>query len=82
MPLSLNDAEFNAVMQAAAPVHRSQRDAFLKALALELEKCSEIGPGVVFRCAASLQKTFVIAPERETSPSAEPREHLARQVWR
>jgi hypothetical protein len=32
MPLALNDAEYAAVMQAAGPVHRLQRDAFLKAL--------------------------------------------------
>jgi hypothetical protein len=25
---------------------------------------------------------YVIAPEHETSAAAEPREHLARQVWR
>jgi hypothetical protein len=36
MPLSLNDAEFAPVQAAAAPIHPLQRDAFLKALAVEL----------------------------------------------
>jgi hypothetical protein len=30
--LSLNDDEYSAIMQAAAPIHPQQRDAFLKAL--------------------------------------------------
>ena len=38
--LALNDAEFAAVMQAAGPIHPLQRDAFLKALAVELELLS------------------------------------------
>jgi hypothetical protein len=37
MPLSLSDDEFAAVQAAAAPIHPMQRDAFLKALAVELE---------------------------------------------
>ena len=61
MPLSLTDDEYNAVMQAAAPIHPHQRDAFLKALAGELERHPVVGPGVVHRCAAQLQRTFVVA---------------------
>jgi hypothetical protein len=53
MPLALNDAEYAAVMQAAGPVHRLQRDAFLKALAIELERHPIVGPGVVRRCPLS-----------------------------
>jgi hypothetical protein len=45
MPLALNDDEMNAVQAAAAPIHPLQRDAFLKALAAELEKHTVIGPG-------------------------------------
>ncbi len=82
MPLSLNDDEYNAVQAAAAPIHPLQRGAFLKALAEELERHPVVGPGVVFRAASELQRPFVIAPERETSPSPAPREQLARQVWR
>ena len=47
--LALNDAEFAAVMQAAGPIHPLQRDAFLKALAAELERHPVIGPGLVHR---------------------------------
>ena len=79
MPLSLSDAEFAAVQAAAAPIHPQQRDAFLKALAVELERYPVVGPGVVFRAASELQRRFVIAPERA---GPELREQLARQVWR
>ena len=46
-PLALNDAEFAAVQAAAAPIHPLQRDAFLKALAEELERHPVVGPGLV-----------------------------------
>jgi len=69
--LALTDAELSAVRRAAAPVHPRQRDAFLKALASELEQHPVVGPGLVHRLCADLQKPYVTAPERETSP--EPR---------
>jgi hypothetical protein len=65
MPLSLSDAEFAAVQAAAAPIRLLRRDAFLKALAEELAKHPTI-PGVVFRAAAALQKTFVVEAHSET----------------
>jgi hypothetical protein len=75
MPLSLNDDEMNAVQAAAAPVHPLQRDAFLKALADELGRHAVIGPGVVHRAAAALQKTFVVAARTETyGPRHRPRQ--------
>ena len=49
MPLSLSDDEFAAVQAAAAPIHPMQRDAFLKALAVELERHPVVGPGLVHR---------------------------------
>jgi hypothetical protein len=79
MPLSLNDDEYAAVMQVAAPIHPQQRDAFLRSLAAELEKYPEIGPGVVFRCAAELQKRFGVTARSQTLAAA-PREQLARQA--
>jgi hypothetical protein len=81
MPLSLSDDEFAAVQAAAAPIHPLQRDAFLKALAVELEKYPVVGPGLVHRLAGDLQRRFVIAPERETSAAA-PRGRVAAPVWR
>ena len=80
MPLSLSEDEYNAVQAAAAPIHPLQRDAFLKALAEELERHPVVEPGVVHRCAAALQKTFVVAAHSETSHSAEPRHLRARQA--
>jgi hypothetical protein len=77
MPLALTDDELSAVQRAAAPIHPGQRDAFLKALAEELELHPIVGPGLVHRLAAELQRRFVIAPERGTSVTAEPREQLA-----
>lgn len=66
MPLSLNDDEYNAVQAAAAPIHPLQRDAFLKALAVELERNPVVGPGLVHRVAAELQKTFGVTARSET----------------
>jgi hypothetical protein len=80
MPLSLSDDEFAAVQAAAAPIHPHQRDDFLRALAAELERHPVVGPGVVHRCAAALQKTFVVAAHSETSHSTEPRHLRPRQA--
>jgi hypothetical protein len=80
MPLSLSDAEYSAVQAAAAPIHPLQRGDFLKALATELERHAIIGPGLVHRCAAELQKTFSVTAHSETSRAAEPRHLGARQA--
>ena len=63
-----------------SPIHPLQRGAFLEALAKELERHPVVGPGVVHRCAAALQKSFVVAAHAETSRSAEPRHRGARQA--
>jgi hypothetical protein len=80
MPLSLNDDEYDAIMQAAAPIHPLQRDAFLKVLAAELERHPVVGPGLVHRLAAQLQRTFTVEAHAETSLAAEPRHLRARQA--
>jgi hypothetical protein len=77
MPLALTDVEMDAVQAAAAPIHPLQRDAFLKALAEELERHPVVGPGVVFRAAAQLQKSFVVAAHAETSPESRQRPRRA-----
>ena len=48
---------------------RRQRDAFLKALAEELERHPVVGPGLVHRCAADLQRRFVVEAHSETRRS-------------
>jgi hypothetical protein len=73
MPLALTDAEYSAVLQAAGPINPALRDAFLQALATELEKYPVVGPGVVFRCAAELQKRFGVTAHHEALLPAEPR---------
>ena len=78
MALSLSDDEYAAVQAAAAPVHPLQRGAFLQALAKELEPYSEIGPGLVHRLCAALQKRYGVTAHSETSHTAE--RHRARQA--
>ena len=67
MPLSLSDAEYAVIQAAAAPIHPSQRDAFFEAVAKELKRHPVIGPGLVHRCAAELQKSFNVVGHRETA---------------
>jgi hypothetical protein len=56
MPISLSDDELAAVMAAAAPIHPRERDQFLRDVAAELSKHLEIGPGVVGRVTAKIQR--------------------------
>jgi hypothetical protein len=74
MPLSLTDDEYVAIQAAAARIHPLQRDAFLKALAVELERHPVIRPGLVHRCAANLQRTFTVTGhiERALTMSRDP----------
>jgi hypothetical protein len=85
MPLALNDEELRELLQLAAPVAYGQRPAFLAAVAAELANCPYRGPGVTHRIAGQIQRKFVltsqrVAPERETSHSAEPQHLRARQA--
>jgi hypothetical protein len=79
MPLRLSDDEYNAVRAAAAPIHPLQRDAFLKAPATELERQPVVGPGLVHRLAADLQRKFVVTARAEAATAAAPRP-LTRQA--
>jgi hypothetical protein len=74
--LSLNDDEYQAVMRAAGPVHPTQRSAFLQALAKEFEGHPAIGPGLVHRLAAQLQRQFTVEAHTETpyGPRHKPRQ--------
>jgi hypothetical protein len=79
-PLSLSDDEYSAVQAAAAPIHPLQRDAFLKALADELGRHPVVGPGLVHRLAADLQRRYVVEAQRETSSRLQHRFGPAPQV--
>jgi hypothetical protein len=82
MPLSLSDDEYAAVLQAAAPIHPMQRDDFLQALAGELERHPVIGAGVVHRCAADLQRRYVVEARKEAEIAGAPRHLTPRQAAR
>ena len=58
-PIRLTDDELDAVMTAAIAVER--RYAFLQQVAAELRNC-EIGPGLVHRIVAQVQREFFDPP--------------------
>lgn len=64
MPLlKLSDAELDAVLAAARPLAVELRDPFLRAVATALEGSKVLGPGVVARTCAELQKEFFSPPD-------------------
>jgi hypothetical protein len=62
-PIRLTDAELDAVMSAARPLAVAMRDPFLRAVATALDGSKVIGPGVVARTCAELQRQFFDPPE-------------------
>ena len=67
MPLSLSVEEMDSVLTAARPIALGERDHFLRELAAELAQYapSEIGPGLIHRLAADLQRRFTVVARRE-----------------
>jgi hypothetical protein len=61
-PIRLTDSELDAVMSAARPLAVEMRDPFLHAVANALESSKVIGPGVVARTCAELQRQFFSPP--------------------
>ena len=61
MPLSLSDAELDALMSAAAPIPRHARDQFLRDCFAELAKFEVIGPGIIARVCSRLQRQHLTA---------------------
>jgi hypothetical protein len=66
-PLQLTDVEMDAVLRAAAPVHPSQRDDFLRAMAAELAQHAVIGEGLIHRLAMEWQRRFVVSARVEAA---------------
>jgi hypothetical protein len=66
--LALSDDELAAVMNAAAPLDRDLSAAFVEAVAAELAKISETGPGVVHRICAATQRQFFTPPQFQHAP--------------
>jgi hypothetical protein len=57
--LALDEEELGAVMAIAEPILISQRSAFLRALAAELQACPDtVGPGAIHRIGRELQRRF------------------------
>jgi hypothetical protein len=62
-PIRLTDAELEAVMAAARSIAVNRRDAFLQQVASALQSCGEVGPGVVYRAVAEVQRTHFDPPD-------------------
>ena len=60
--LKLSDDELAAIMAAAQPLPVGQREAFLQQVAAGLQSCGEVGPGIVHRVAARVQREMFIPP--------------------
>jgi hypothetical protein len=60
--LHLSDDELTAVMAAARPLARHQRDPFLQAVAAELSRLHDVGPGAVHRVCREVLKRFFDPP--------------------
>jgi hypothetical protein len=70
MPLALSDAELAAVLDAAAPLEPTARNAFLSDVAAELAKHSELGPGSIHRLVREMQPRYFDAPKTATALTA------------
>jgi hypothetical protein len=66
-PLRLTDDELNSVFAAARPLAVNRRDDFLQAVAASLRRCDVIGPGVVHRICAQVQREHFDPPALERS---------------
>jgi hypothetical protein len=62
-PLKLNDDELDAIMAAARPLALNVRDAFLQEVATTLAGYQELGPGIVHRVCATVQRRHFDAPD-------------------
>jgi hypothetical protein len=65
-PIRLTDAELDTVLRAARPIAYDRRDEFLQRVASELQRCGELGDGVVHRICAAMQKEFFDPPISES----------------
>jgi hypothetical protein len=63
MLIKLTDEELSAVMSAAKPIAPERRDAFLQQVASTLQCCGELGPGVVYRAIAQVQREHFDPPD-------------------
>jgi hypothetical protein len=65
-PIPLSDAQFAAVMAAAAPLQRQELEGYLDLVAEQLRGRPIIGDGDVHRAVTIAQKAFFTPPALET----------------
>ena len=65
--LRLPDHDFVRLMEAAAPIPVSERDAFLKDVAAELGRHEMVGPGLLHRIISEVQQRYDIADQRRAA---------------
>ena len=82
MPLSLDDEAMEAVMTLAQPLAPSERGAFLRALADALAPypAETIGPGLIHRVGAPVQRRFMAYPHGRLSGPTPRRDAVTRQA--
>ena len=68
-PIRLSDSELDAVMAAARPLAVERRDAFLQEVATLLRGCAEVGPGVLHRIVAEVQRRHFDPPNLNRPPN-------------
>jgi hypothetical protein len=65
--IKLKDEELDAVFRAAQPLRVEDRDAFLQAVADEIQRYNgDIGPGAVFKICRETQRRFFDPPSFAT----------------
>jgi hypothetical protein len=72
-PLALSDEEADILHRLALPIAWGQRGQFLERVADALASCPEPGPGVVYRAAREIQRSFTVQAQKETTVAAAPR---------
>jgi hypothetical protein len=75
-PIKLSDAQLSAVFDAARPLPRESRDAFLLDLAAALAGITDIGDGDVARAIRAVQRKHFDPPQFDER--SEPHRRMAR----
>jgi hypothetical protein len=71
-PLALSDEDIDVLHRLAAPIAWGQRQQFLQAVNDALASCPQPGPGVVYRTAREIQRSFTLGAQGETAIVAAP----------
>ena len=79
MPLPIPDDLQAMIERAAAPIRPQERPRFFAEMVAELQKYPTLGEGIVYRCAASLQRVFPVEARREVETTATARHFGSRR---